>query len=80
MMDEDNNIFIQKIIQDVNETLKLKPLYIANTTNTEKHLQKEIDKLFGEDIFKVKRDGKYTFQITLTEKGLEEYEKILSNI
>ena len=75
MMDEDNNIFIQELIQDVNEKLKLKPLYIANTTNTEKHLQKEIDELFGEDIFKVKRDGKYTFQIILTKKGLEEYEK-----
>ena len=80
----DTQQMLNKVNEDVREKLSSSNLFsnrrISIFVNTETILQDEIDRLFGKGIFDVWQKDQYSFDIQLTEKGKEHYEKICSEV
>ena len=80
----DTQQILNKINDDVREKISTSTLLcnskIGIFVNTEVILQEEVDRLFGEGIFDVWQKDQYSFEMELTMKGKEHYEKICSEV
>ena len=80
----DTQQILSMINDDVMEKISTSKLFgnsrVGIFVNAEIVLQDEVDRLFGEGIFDVRQKDQYSFDIILTEKGKDHYEKICSEV